>query len=1210
MLLQKEKERRRGAACMQLLLVRVARRATDASLRKAAAFSRWQMATSSAVPPRQLPLEEEEQDQAAHRVEAEARLREELIALQRCLSSSRAVALCAAAAGCLRTHCRRRLCQALLHWKRATSRGHLGDNAPAPPSNGSSMGEQLLLEAERKFDELKKKSDAYQASVKAHWAKTELYMTKLKGMVGEEKQKRKVLKEEKGRLAAEVDSLKLQLEATRRERSQLDFETVRRMIYVQKTLSGGSEGDSGSGGTGARSSLLSLGRSPTSGGPPMGLSPSRSPGEYSERPGSLARSLSMGLCGSPLRSVAGLGLRLSTPPRSQAGELPPPPSTTTPPQPHSPSAARPPRPSANSLPSLAKPSDSSGRGVDGANHASASTQTDADARTAPLASAVGEEDVGTEIESRNYPVSESADDTAEGPEEFDYHEYAQQWETLYAQAQEQLASETYAKEEAQRAQAFLQEQLAALQAEDAQEKELLGELMVLVEASAGAQAASLAQLEQRVVSIAGQGQARGAGEKGRGGGASKRAGGASCRITRRASLSSIGGSEDSTYGSVTDGSGWKYVKAARGHHQTYLLDKAQDEGAEESIGAAKRTSKRIAFSANITQLDFGKKRAEAGAGSDAESDDSSEEQGHQQDVEMPVLPDMNFSAILEQIEEESEAEQRQQQQQQQQQQQRRSPSSRALEAAMSAKIPKARGAQGAGVSGAMTHDESVHNLGASGRDSSGAAPVNEHDPMDYVWQSISGQQQQNPAASDSSSNVRVAIRMRPLNSREVDLQAAQCVEMLSGTDLRIEDEETTMQNKFSFDYCFDARCSDPHQAFAGNQQQVFDKLGLEVLTNAWHGYNASLFAYGQTGSGKSYSMMGSDADPGIIPRVCMALFYLIRRHYEKVEGEIEAGSKTEPSDRQFSVEASYLEIYNERIRDLLDPGRTNLKVREHPHTGVFVENLSTCAVESYKDVSDLLEMGLEQRTTASTNMNSESSRSHSVFTIVIRMQSLLASGKKAVRLCKLCLVDLAGSERAASTGATGARLKEGANINRSLSTLGRCISALAKAAGAAEGDKINIPFRESVLTWLLRESLCGNAKTAMLATVSPADVSYGETMSTLRYANSAKMIATKAVVNEDPTTKIINELRNEVLRLRKELQLGGGSGATSSPTRGGGGGASDGGVSSKHLNEKMKEHLLAAESALHTYAKAWESKEVSVSAAMLHFLLLALIKLK
>ncbi|CAE7518177.1 KIF13B [Symbiodinium microadriaticum] len=236
-------------------------------------------------------------------------------------------------------------------------------------------------------------------------------------------------------------------------------------------------------------------------------------------------------------------------------------------------------------------------------------------------------------------------------------------------------------------------------------------------------------------------------------------------------------------------------------------------------------------------------------------------------------------------------------------------------------------------------------------------------------------------------------------------------------------------------------------------------------------------------------------------------------------------------------------------------------------------------------------MGLEQRTTAATNMNSESSRSHSVFTIVIRCQTTLGSGKRSVRICKLCLVDLAGSERANSTGATGARLKEGANINKSLSTLGRCISALAKAATEkqrmtlnyrGEEKKVSIPFRESVLTWLLRESLCGNAKTAMLATVSPAAVNYGESLSTLRYAFSAKQIFTQAVVsgysspvNEDPTTKIINDLRSEVLRLREQLLMSkGGSVGT--------------------ISSDVKSSLLQAEEALRNYAQQWEAKQQSM----------------
>ncbi|CAM9254632.1 unnamed protein product, partial [Ectocarpus fasciculatus] len=379
-----------------------------------------------------------------------------------------------------------------------------------------------------------------------------------------------------------------------------------------------------------------------------------------------------------------------------------------------------------------------------------------------------------------------------------------------------------------------------------------------------------------------------------------------------------------------------------------------------------------------------------------------------------------------------------------------------------------------------------------------------------------------------ASNVRVAIRMRPLNSKENGMSASKVVRMSSGKNVTVSQDGTGIsENSFSYDFCFDAS-EDEGSDSAGSQKVVFEKLGMEVLAHAWHGYNACLFAYGQTGSGKSYSMMGTANDTGIIPRVCRALFYMIIRQTEE-HSSVSAGAEK----RGFSVEASYLEIYNENIRDLLDPARVNLKVREHPTTGVFVENLSSCAVECYKDVEDLLEMGLEQRTTAATNMNRESSRSHSVFTLSIRSYPLAGHGgdgdkKKNVRLSRLRLVDLAGSERASSTGATGARLREGANINKSLSTLGRCISALAKIA--ASGGIV--PFRESILTWLLRESLCGNAKTSMLATISPAHVYLNETLSTLRYAYSAKQISTQAVVNDDPTAKIINDLRGEVVRLR------------------------------------------------------------------------------
>lgn len=246
--------------------------------------------------------------------------------------------------------------------------------------------------------------------------------------------------------------------------------------------------------------------------------------------------------------------------------------------------------------------------------------------------------------------------------------------------------------------------------------------------------------------------------------------------------------------------------------------------------------------------------------------------------------------------------------------------------------------------------------------------------LEDVWRTISSTKVD---STPMSTNVRVAVRMRPLNARETEMGSQRVVSMEGNTVRLIEDMNTGTDHQFSYDFCFDASELNESKSTAGAQKMVFDRLGMEVLSHAWSGYNACLFAYGQTGSGKSYSMMGNATDAGIIPRVCRALFYMISR-----QGDSDNESGIEP--RHISVEADYLEIYNENIRDLLDSTRNNLRVREHPTTGVFVENLSSCAVESYEDVEDLLAMGLEQRTTAATNMNSESSRSHSVFTISIR----------------------------------------------------------------------------------------------------------------------------------------------------------------------------------------------------------------------------------
>uniref|UniRef100_A0A8C1X1D8 Kinesin family member 13Bb n=1 Tax=Cyprinus carpio TaxID=7962 RepID=A0A8C1X1D8_CYPCA len=288
---------------------------------------------------------------------------------------------------------------------------------------------------------------------------------------------------------------------------------------------------------------------------------------------------------------------------------------------------------------------------------------------------------------------------------------------------------------------------------------------------------------------------------------------------------------------------------------------------------------------------------------------------------------------------------------------------------------------------------------------------------------------------------------------------------------------------------------------------VFQCLGESLLDSAFQGYNACIFAYGQTGSGKSYTMMGAAEQPGLIPRLCSSLFQ--RTVQEQREGE------------SFTVEVSYMEIYNEKVRDLLEPkgSRQVLRVREHKVLGPYVDGLSRLAVTSYKDIESLMSEGNKSRTVAATNMNEESSRSHAVFNII---------------LTKLSLVDLAGSERADKTGAGGERLKEGSNINRSLTTLGLVISALAEQ-GAGKNKSKFVPYRDSVLTWLLKDSLGGNSRTAMVATVSPAADNYDETLSTLRYADRAKSIVNHAVVNEDPNARIIRELREEVEKLRSQL---------------------------------------------------------------------------
>ncbi|CAL7949776.1 unnamed protein product [Xylocopa violacea] len=381
-------------------------------------------------------------------------------------------------------------------------------------------------------------------------------------------------------------------------------------------------------------------------------------------------------------------------------------------------------------------------------------------------------------------------------------------------------------------------------------------------------------------------------------------------------------------------------------------------------------------------------------------------------------------------------------------------------------------------------------------------------------------------------SVKVAVRVRPFNKRELAMNAKMIVQM-DGKKTRIFNTKTPgscreidreKYKDFTFDHSywsFDA--NDENYA---SQEEVFYDLGTDVIESAFEGYNACVFAYGQTGSGKTFTMMGTPEAQGLIPRICKTLF-----------ARMAAGKE---SGASYRTEVSFLEIHNERVRDLLrlDQSQSHsLRVREHPKRGPYVQDLSSHLVYDYSDIQECMVRGNTHRTTASTNMNDVSSRSHAIFTITFVQAGLSEGNMPSETVSKVHLVDLAGSERANATGATGQRLKEGAHINKSLVTLGSVISALAELSStgdASSSSKRNvfIPYRDSVLTWLLKDSLGGNSKTIMIAAISPADCNYGETLSTLRYANRAKNIINKPTINEDPNVKLIRELREEIQKLK------------------------------------------------------------------------------
>ncbi|NXR31954.1 KIF14 protein, partial [Zosterops hypoxanthus] len=374
----------------------------------------------------------------------------------------------------------------------------------------------------------------------------------------------------------------------------------------------------------------------------------------------------------------------------------------------------------------------------------------------------------------------------------------------------------------------------------------------------------------------------------------------------------------------------------------------------------------------------------------------------------------------------------------------------------------------------------------------------------------------------TNSKVTVAVRVRPFTKREKTENSSPVISM-SGSETIVQNPSTNQVYSFSYDFSFWSFEKD-HPDFA-SQAMIYKTLALPLLERAFEGYNACLFAYGQTGSGKSYTMMGFEEDRGIIPRLCEDLFSQI--------------AQMDKEQVLYHLEMSFFEVYNEKIHDLLvfkaenGQKKQQLRVREHPVLGPYVEGLTVNVVRSYSDIQSWLELGNKQRATAATVMNDKSSRSHSVFTLVMTQTKVEFVNEEQCdrRLTShINLIDLAGSECCTKAQTTGERLKEGVSINKSLLTLGRVISALSKQS--QNGKKTFIPYRESVLTWLLKESLGGNSQTTMIATVSPAASSTEETLSTLRYAKQACSIINIAKVNEDVNVKLIRELKAEIEKLR------------------------------------------------------------------------------
>ncbi|KAF9918717.1 hypothetical protein BX616_006423 [Lobosporangium transversale] len=336
-----------------------------------------------------------------------------------------------------------------------------------------------------------------------------------------------------------------------------------------------------------------------------------------------------------------------------------------------------------------------------------------------------------------------------------------------------------------------------------------------------------------------------------------------------------------------------------------------------------------------------------------------------------------------------------------------------------------------------------------------------------------------------SNNIKVVCRFRPQNALEIR-EGGQPIVSFDDNGQSVKVESKEYPGTFTFDRIF---------PWTAKQNDVFEYSISPIVDDVINGYNGTVFAYGQTGSGKTFTMMGPSIDDeetkGIIPRIVDKIF---------------ASILASPSTMEYTVKVSYMEIYMEKIRDLLNPVNDNLPIHEEKNRGVYVKGLFEVYVSSIAEIHEVMRRGGNSRMVAYTNMNAESSRSHSIFVVTISQKNLLDG---SVKSGKLYLVDLAGSEKVGKTGASGQTLEEAKKINKSLSALGMVINAL------TDGKSTHIPYRDSKLTRILQESLGGNSRTTLIINCSPSSYNDAETVGTLRFGTRAKSIKNKAKVNQE-----------------------------------------------------------------------------------------------